>query len=93
MQGKNRYILTVLGRKLSARQISAATSILAEQGMNIDAIKRLTGRIPWTNVRLIHAPGLHRIFSKRYSERPHCDAGEADEAGQRTGNGLFFPTG
>ena len=46
MQGKNRYILTVLGRKLSARQISAATSVLAEQGMNIDAIKRLTGRIP-----------------------------------------------
>ena len=42
MQGKNRYILTVLGRKLSARQISAATSILAEQGMNIDAIKRQT---------------------------------------------------
>ena len=46
MQGKNRYILTVLGRKLSARQISAATSVLSEQGMNIDAIKRLTGRIP-----------------------------------------------
>lgn len=46
MQGKNRYILTVLGRKLSARQISAATSVLTEQGMNIDAIKRLTGRIP-----------------------------------------------
>ena len=46
MQGKNRYILTVLGRKLSARQISAATSVLAEQGMDIDAIKRLTGRIP-----------------------------------------------
>lgn len=46
MQGKNRYILTVLGRKLSARQISATTRILSEQGMNIDAIKRLTGRIP-----------------------------------------------
>lgn len=46
MQGKNRYILTLLGRKLSARQISAVTSVLAEQGMNIDAIKRLTGRIP-----------------------------------------------
>ena len=46
MQGKNRYILTLLGRKLSARQIAAATRILAEQGMNIDAIKRLTGRIP-----------------------------------------------
>ena len=47
MQGKKTVIiLTVLGRKLSARQISAATSVLAEQGMNIDAIKRLTGRIP-----------------------------------------------
>lgn len=46
MQGKNRYILTLLGRKLTARQISAVTSILAEQGLNIDAIKRLTGRIP-----------------------------------------------
>ena len=46
MQGKNRYILTLLGRKLTARQISAVTQILAEQGMNIDAIKRLTGRIP-----------------------------------------------
>lgn len=46
MQGKNRYILTLLGRKLSARQISAVTRIVAEQGMNIDAIKRLTGRIP-----------------------------------------------
>ncbi len=46
MQGKNRYILTLLGRQLTARQISAVTGILAEQGMNIDAIKRLTGRIP-----------------------------------------------
>ena len=46
MQGKNRYILTLLGRKLSAKQIAATTGILAEQGMNIDAIKRLTGRIP-----------------------------------------------
>lgn len=46
MQGKNRYILTVLGRKLTAKQIAEATRIISEQGMNIDAIKRLTGRIP-----------------------------------------------
>lgn len=45
-QGKDRYILTVLGRKLSANQISAVTRIIAEQEMNIDAIKRLTGRQP-----------------------------------------------
>ena len=46
MQGKDRYILTLLGRKLSAKQIAAVTRILAGQGLNIDAIKRLTGRQP-----------------------------------------------
>lgn len=46
MQGKNRYILTLLGRKLSARQIAMVTRVIAEQGLNIDAIKRLTGRVP-----------------------------------------------
>lgn len=46
MQGKNRYIITILGRRLTARQISAATKIIAEQGLNIDSIKRLTGRVP-----------------------------------------------
>lgn len=46
MQGKNRYILTLLGRKLSAKQIAAVTRVVANQGLNIDAIKRLTGRVP-----------------------------------------------
>ncbi len=46
MQGKNRYIITIVGRKLTAKQIAGVTRIVAEQGMNIDDIKRLTGRIP-----------------------------------------------
>jgi phosphoserine phosphatase len=46
MQGKNRYIVTILGRKLTAKQIAGVTRIIAEQDMNIDDIKRLTGRIP-----------------------------------------------
>lgn len=54
-QGKNRYILTVIGRSLSARQIAAATKIIAAQGLNIDSILRLTGRMsikhPERNVR------------------------------------------
>ena len=54
-QGKNRYILMVLGRSLSARNIAAATSIITKQGMNIDGIRRLTGRMslkhPENNVR------------------------------------------
>ena len=45
-QGKNRWIITLLGRRLTARQIANVTSVIAEQGMNIDAIQRLTGRMP-----------------------------------------------
>ena len=43
-QGKNRYILTIIARSLSARQIEAATKVVANHGLNIDSILRLTGR-------------------------------------------------
>ncbi len=46
MQGKNRYIITLLGRILTAKQIAAVSKIIAEQNLNIDNIVRLTGRIP-----------------------------------------------
>lgn len=54
-QGKNRYILTVIGRSLSAAQLQSAAEIIARHDLNIDAIKRLTGRMsimhPEKNVR------------------------------------------
>ena len=46
MQGKNRYIITLLGRILTAQQIASVSNIIAEQHHNIDNIVRLTGRIP-----------------------------------------------
>ncbi len=45
-QGKNRYIITLLGRKVTARHIADVTRVVAQHGLNIDAIKRLTGRMP-----------------------------------------------
>ena len=45
LQGKDRYIVTLLGEKLSAKQISEVTKVISEKGLNIDAIKRLTGRV------------------------------------------------
>ena len=45
-QGKNRFIITLLGRTVTARHIAEVTSVVAEHGLNIDAMKRLTGRIP-----------------------------------------------
>ena len=45
-QGKNRWIVTILGRRLTARQIASVTRIISDQNLNIDSIQRLTGRVP-----------------------------------------------
>lgn len=45
-QGKHRYIVTLLGRHVSARQIADVTDVIFRFGLNIDAIRRLTGRPP-----------------------------------------------
>ena len=45
-QGKNRYIVTVLGREITARQLAEVTKIISAQGLNIETIQRLTGRMP-----------------------------------------------
>ena len=46
MQGKNRWIITLLGRRLSAQNIAVVTRVISEQQLNIDSIQRLTGRMP-----------------------------------------------
>ncbi|MGL2987337.1 phosphoserine phosphatase SerB [Flavobacterium sp. RSSA_27] len=43
-QRKQRYIINVLGEKLTAVQLSAVTQILSNNHLNIDSIIRLTGR-------------------------------------------------
>ena len=45
-QGKNRWIITILGRRLTARHIALVTEEIARQELNIDGIQRLTGRPP-----------------------------------------------
>ena len=45
-QGKDRHIITLLARTISAEHIARITAIVAEHGLNIDNITRLTGRVP-----------------------------------------------
>jgi phosphoserine phosphatase len=45
-QGRARYIITLLARKVTARQLSLVTGVVARHQLNIDAISRLSGRIP-----------------------------------------------
>jgi phosphoserine phosphatase len=47
-QGKDRHIITLLARTISAQHIACITAIVAEHGLNIDNITRLTGRVSLT---------------------------------------------
>jgi phosphoserine phosphatase len=46
MQGKKRYIVTLLARRIEAAHIARVGAVLAESGLNIDTIHRLSGRVP-----------------------------------------------
>jgi phosphoserine phosphatase len=48
-QGKERRIITMLGRKITAGQISKVAQAMAENGLNIDVITRLSGRVSLSN--------------------------------------------
>ncbi|MGL1861124.1 MAG: phosphoserine phosphatase SerB [Pseudodesulfovibrio sp.] len=43
---KQRHIITLLARSISAEQIAAITNVVSESGLNIDNIHRLSGRAP-----------------------------------------------
>lgn len=45
-QGKSRYIVTLLTRKVTAEQLHRVSAITASYGLNIDHIDRLSGRMP-----------------------------------------------
>lgn len=44
-QGKNRYIVTLLSKKMSARNLQAVSEVITRNGLNIETIKRLSGRV------------------------------------------------
>src|SRR6266700_3019893 len=47
-QGKFRFIVSVLGRVVSAEQLAKASSAISRHGFNIDRIERLSGRLSLT---------------------------------------------
>jgi phosphoserine phosphatase len=48
LQGKDRYSITMQAEKITALQISQVTELIYKQGLNIDMITRLSGRVPLT---------------------------------------------
>ncbi|SCY69893.1 phosphoserine phosphatase SerB [Desulfoluna spongiiphila] len=54
--GKKRYIVTLLGRKVTAMHMAEVTRVLAESGLNINGVTRLSGRMPLTDVEKTEKP-------------------------------------
>jgi phosphoserine phosphatase len=51
-QGKDQFIVTVLGRAISANHLARVSAIVAEHGLNVDRIERLSGRLSLA----VHSP-------------------------------------
>ena len=48
-QGKERRIITLLGRRITAEQLSKVAAVIAKNKLNIDVINRLSGRLSVNN--------------------------------------------
>lgn len=62
-QGKNRYIITMLGRAISAQNLSQVSAIIAGSNLNIDRIERLSGRLSLA----LHTPSAKACVELRIS--------------------------
>ncbi len=44
-QGKDQFIVTILGRAITADHLTRVSAIIADHGLNVDRIERLSGRL------------------------------------------------
>jgi phosphoserine phosphatase len=44
-QGKDQFIVTILGRAITADHLARVSAIISEHGLNVDGIERLSGRL------------------------------------------------
>ena len=50
-QGKPRHIITLLARMITAEHLAAITTVVSHNGLNIDRVDRLSGRVPLEGVQ------------------------------------------
>lgn len=72
-QDKDRFIVTVLGRTISAAALSRVSSIIAAHNLNIDRIERLSGRLSLA----VHRPDVNACIEM------HASGAVADASGMR----------
>jgi len=72
-QGKDRFIVTILGRTISAAALSQASSVIAAHDLNIDRIERLSGRLSLA----VHRPDANACVEM------HASGAVRDASGMR----------
>ena len=50
-QGKPRFLLSLLGRKITSEHLERVSKLVTDHGLNIDTISRLSGRLPLEDER------------------------------------------
>ncbi len=82
LQGRSRYILTLLARRIRAAHIAEVSNIIRDCGLNIDNITRLSGRVPLLNETLVKEE-----LNEEFSEKPNAISGEKGGANTRRSPG------
>jgi phosphoserine phosphatase len=103
-QGRPRFILSLLSRSISAKQLAAVTHVIANQGLNIDVIHRLSGRPPriddgqpkraciefWLRGEPADKPAMHKAFMHLSQDLDIDVAWQRDDAYRRSRRMVVF---
>ena len=54
-QGRDLFLVTILGRAISANHLARVSAVIAEHGLNVDRIERLSGRLSLA----VHTPNAN----------------------------------
>lgn len=88
-QGKERRIITMLGRKLTAQQIARVAAAIAEHRLNIDVITRLSGRISFQRPEIYPKASVQFSVSGR-PQNEDAFRGQLFQIAQETGIDISF---
>lgn len=88
-QGKERRIITLLGRRITADQLSKVAAAIAKNKLNIDVINRLSGRVPANNTATNQKACVQITVSGRLND-PSLLRGELLKIHAETGIDISF---
>jgi len=73
-QGKSKHIVTLLGRKITARHLARITAVVTNHGFNIDQISRLSGRLSLSKSKLSRGASVQLSLSGEVQDIPAMHA-------------------